>query len=107
MATQTASPPPALTPATWTTRRAIATWSFCIGLWSTAVFWWYPYSVFVATMGLILGMVSLAMGWKAGKDGENLAIGGVLLCGNTLALTVAVYRGMQVFFGDLTVPTFP
>ena len=98
---------PSITPATWTTRRGIATWSFCIGLWSTLVFWWYPYSIFVATVGLVLGLVSLAMGWKAGKDGENLALIGVLLCGNTLALTVLVYRGMQAFFGDLTQIIYP
>jgi len=91
----------------WTTRRAMATWSFCIGLWSTMVFWWYPYSIFVATMGLLIGSLSLAMGWRAGRDRENLALGGVLLCGNTLFMTVLVYRGMQWFFGDLTNPIYP
>lgn len=98
---------PRITPATWTTRRAIATWSLCIGLWSTAVFWWYPYSIFVATTGLVLGLVSLVMGWRAGKDGENLAIGGVLLCANTIFMATVVYRGMQLYFGDLTAPVFP
>jgi hypothetical protein len=98
---------PKITPATWTTRRAIATWSFCIGLWSTIVFWWYPYSIFVATVGLTLGLLSLLMGWRAGKDGENLAWGGVLLCANTLFLATVVYRGMQLYFGDLSSPVFP
>ena len=65
---------PAVTPVTWTTRRGIATWSFCIGLWTTLVFWWYPYSVFAALTGLILGLLSLAMGWRAGKDGDTLDI---------------------------------
>lgn len=96
-----------ITPVTWTTRRGIATFSFAVGLWSSLVFWWYPYSVFIATVGLVLGLVSLAMGWRAGKDGENLAIVGVLLCANTLAVTVVLYRGMQAFFGDLTTLIYP
>ena len=98
---------PTVTPSHWTTRRAMAMWSFCIGLWSTLVFWWYPYSIFVATAGLILGSLSLIMGWKAGKDGENLALAGVVLCGNTLAMTFLVYRGMQLFFGDIVSPIYP
>jgi hypothetical protein len=105
--TSDAVPTTDFTPATWTTRRAMAMWSFCIGLWSTVVFWWYPYSIFVATVGLLLGMLSLVMGWKAGKDGENYALGGVLLCANTLGLAIVVYRGMQLFFGDLSSFVFP
>jgi hypothetical protein len=58
-------------------------------------------------VGLLLGLLSLAMGWRAGKDGENLALGGVALCANTLTLTVLVFRGMQLFFGDLTSPIYP
>ncbi len=102
-----APPVPALAQSTWTTRRAMATWSFCIGLWSTMVFWWYPYSIFVSSMGLLLGMLSLVMGWKAGREGQNLALGGVILCGNVLAMTFIVYRGMQYWFGDLSYPIYP
>jgi hypothetical protein len=100
-------PAPEVTPVTWTTRRGIAAWSFCIGLWTTLVFWWYPYSVFAATVGLLLGLLSLVMGWRAGKNGENLALGGVLLCGNVLALTILVYRGAQMFYGDLASFVYP
>lgn len=99
--------PVRITPVTWTTRRAMATWSFAIGLWSTAVFWWYPYSICVASVGLFLGLLSLVMGWRAGKDGENLALGGVALCANTLMLTVLVFRGMQLYFGDIASPIYP
>ena len=98
---------PTITPSHWTTRRAMAMWSFCIGLWSTMVFWWYPYSVFVATVGLILGSLSIVMGWRAGRNGEHFAIGGVLLCMNTLGLAFMAYRGVQLFYGDLSWPEFP
>jgi hypothetical protein len=104
---QDTPPTASLTPSHWTTRRAMAMWSFCIGLWSTLVFWWYPYSIFVATVGLVLGSLSILMGWKAGRDGENYAIGGVLLCSNTVGLAFIVYRGMQLWFGDLSWPVFP
>lgn len=94
-------------PVTWTTRRGMATWSFAIGMWSMLVFWWYPYSLFVSGVGLILGVLSLIMGWKGGKDGENLALGGVALCSLTLVSALTLYRGMQLFFGDLSTPIAP
>jgi hypothetical protein len=104
MHTAPSAPMPTLTPATWTTRRAMAMWSLCIGLWSTLTFWWYPYGIMIALVGLVLGSISLLMGWKAGKDGENYAFGGVILCSNTIFMAVIVYRGMQWWFGDLTTP---
>ena len=98
---------PTITPVTWTTRRGIAMWSFAVGLWTTVVFWWYPYSIFASTVGLVLGLVSLVMGWRAGKDGEHYAWGGVFLCANVLLMNFLVFRGVQMFYHDLTSPIFP
>jgi len=109
MATHTppAPPPPATDRVTWTTRRGIAAWSFAVGLWSLAVFWWYPYSLFVSSCGLVLGLISLIAGWRGGKDGENLALAGVIMCSITIGTTLTVFRGMQLFFGDLSTPIAP
>jgi hypothetical protein len=90
-----------------TTRRGIATWSFAIGIWSCLVFWWYPYSLFVATCGLVLGVVSLIGNWRGGYNRENLALAGVAMCLVTIVTTLTFYRGLQLFFGDLNTPIAP
>src|SRR4051794_1232032 len=98
MATHT---PPAPPPATneyvaATTRRGIATWSFAVGVWSLLVFWWYPYSIFLAVCGIVLGLIALAAGWRGGKDRENLALAGVAMCLVTIGTTLTYYRAMQM-----------
>jgi len=85
----------------------MATWSLASGIWSCFVFWWYPYSLFIASLGLVVGLIALARGWRGGKDGENLALAGVVMCAVTIGTTLTVYRGMQLFFGDLTEPIAP
>lgn len=102
-----APPPPADDRVLWTTRRGIAAWSFAVGVWSLFVFWWYPYSLFVSSCGLFLGLIALARGWRGGKDGENLALAGILMCSITIGTTLTVFRGMQLFFGDLSTPVAP
>jgi hypothetical protein len=101
------APPPSDEYVTWTTRRGLATWSFAVGVWSCLVFWWYPYSIFVASFGLVLGLLSLVRGWYGGLDRENLALAGVAMCSVTIGTTLTFYRGMQLFFGDLSTPVAP
>jgi hypothetical protein len=84
----------------------MATASFCLGLWGDLVFWWYPFGICIATMGLIFGLISLGLGIRAGRDGENLALGGVLLSLNAIIMALIVYRGMQFFF-EGTLPSVP
>ena len=86
------------TPATATTRRGLATASFSLGLWGTLVFWWYPFGSVIAFVGLLLGLGTLAAGIRAGKDGEDLALGGVLLGSTGVGFGVASYRFMQIAF---------
>jgi hypothetical protein len=111
MATHELQAPPAhsppLAPPQSTTRRGIAAWSFASGIWSCFVFWWYPYSLFIAGLGLVLGLIALARGWRGGKDGENLALAGVVMCAAVIGTTLTVYRVMQMFFNDLSVPIAP
>lgn len=105
--TPTMPTPPGLTPLKSTTRRGLATASFSLGLWGLAVFWWYPFGIFIASVGLFLGVLTLALGIRAGKDGENLAALGVFLASSALGLAFAAYRFMQMAF-EGTVPTsFP
>ena len=100
MAVESPAPPHpvALTPLTATTRRGIATASFCLGLWGTLVFWWYPFGMAITGMALVLGLLSLALGIRAGKDGENLALYGVGLALTGQGLAWASYRFMVLAF---------
>jgi hypothetical protein len=86
-----------------TTRRGIATVSFSFALWGLLVFWWYPYGLCIATMGVILGAVSWALGIRAGKDGENLALGGVLIGSCAVGAALMAHRFMQVYFEGTSV----
>lgn len=79
-------------------RRGIITASVGIGFWSMLVFWWYPYSVFIATVGLVLGLIARVSGWRAESYGANLASVGVVLNLITLGTAAAAYRVMQFFF---------
>ena len=70
------------------------------------MFWWYPYAAFISIAGLVLGSIAVVKDWRGGREGENLAIVGCVLCSITLGSTFAVYRLMQVYFEGYT-PTFP
>lgn len=87
-----------ITPATATTQRGLATASFSLGFWGMLVFWWYPFGMMIATVGVLLGVITLALGIRAGKDGENLALLGVFLGGTAISMAIAVYRFMQLAF---------
>lgn len=90
--------PVRITPAVSTTKRGFATASFSLGLWGLIVFWWYPFGMSIATVGVLCGIVTLAMGIRAGKDGENLAALGIFLGSSSIGLAIASYRFMQLAF---------
>ena len=100
MATPSSTPatPPTITPLRSTTKRGFAAASFCLGLWGTLTFWWYPFGLAIATLGLTFAIISIVMGWRAGKDGEHLAWLGLFfgLTGQGLAITA--YRFVQMAF---------
>lgn len=95
-----------MTPATWTTRRGLATASFCLGLWGSLVFWWIPFGLAISSVGSTLAVLSIFMGWRAGKDGEHLAWLGLLFGGSGASMAVASYWFMQTAF-EGTWPRFP
>ncbi|HET6575719.1 MAG TPA: hypothetical protein VFG68_19115 [Fimbriiglobus sp.] len=95
--------PPKRTPITHTTRRGFATASFSMGFWGTLIFWWYPLGLAFCTVGLVLGLISLSLGIRAGKDGENIGLLGVAISAIGIGLGLGVYRFVQYAFeGSLT-----
>ena len=89
-----------------TTLRGMATASFCLGCWSDLTIWWYPFGLMVAVVAVVLGLFTLALGIRSGRDGENLALGGVLLGANAFLMAATVFRGVQFFF-EGTSPLLP
>lgn len=90
--------PPKITPITQTTKRGFAAASFCLGLWGTLTFWWYPFGLCMATLGLTFAVISIFMGWRAGKDGEHLAWLGLLFGSIGIGLAISAYRFVQLAF---------
>ncbi len=95
--------PPNWTPITATTKRGFATASLALGVWGMLVFWWYPLGLFLAATGLLLGLISVALGIRAGKQGEHLAAWGVVFSSVGIGLALGVYRFVQYAFeGSMT-----
>jgi hypothetical protein len=100
--------PQKTTPITFTTRRAIATSAMTLGIWSVLVFWWYPFGLFMGITATALAMLSIAMGWRAGKEGQHLAWFGLLFGGSGAGMAFTSYRVMQlVFEGSLPLNPIP
>jgi len=94
------------TPITHTTRRAIATASMCLGIWSCLVFWWYPFGLLIGSVASAMAMACIALGWRAGKEGQHLAWFGLFYGGSGAGMAVASYRFMQYVFED-SLPSLP
>ena len=66
--------------------------------------WWQLMHVAVggmlASVGLILGLVSLALGNRGGLRGENLALAGTGICAFTLSVVGALYFGLNTLLWD-------
>ena len=79
-------------------QRGIAIASISLGYFSLCVFWWFPFSTILASVGLVAGVRSLLRGVRGGLHGENLAAVGTTLCTISLGVTVTlnlVLRYMQ------------
>ena len=75
--------------------RGIAVASVALGFFSLIVFWWKPFGGMLATVGLLLGLISMAIGNKGGLRGENLALAGVGICSFSLSVIVAIYFALN------------
>ncbi|HEV3385390.1 MAG TPA: hypothetical protein VG097_11295 [Gemmata sp.] len=79
--------------------RGIAGASIGLGFFSMIVFFWTPFSSFLSTVGLILGLLSLARGVR-GYRGENFALAGTALCATSLSITVTLTQVLRYLQWD-------
>jgi hypothetical protein len=87
----TPAPPTAPTGHRYTApTRGIAVASVSLGFFSLVVFWWFPFSLMLASVGFTLGLISLIVGLRGGLRGENMALIGTLLCGTSLGVVVTL-----------------
>jgi hypothetical protein len=106
MATEAPPAPAPETPVLYTTRRGIATASFCLGLWGSLTFWWYPFGMWVGLIGLALGTVANLRGWRANSQADSLAVVGMALGALAAGAAYTSYRVMQIYFEGY-LPTWP
>ena len=73
----------------------------CLGIWSCLVFWWYPFGILIGSTATALAMLAIALGWRAGKEGQHLAWFGLFYGGSGAGMAVVSYRFMQYVFDDI------
>ena len=78
--------------------RGVAVASVSLGFFSNIVFWWYPFGLILASVGLVLGLFALATGIRGGIRGERIELAGVGLC--AFALTNALLVGQVLRYID-------
>jgi hypothetical protein len=72
--------------------RGIAVASTALGFFSMIVFWWKPFGLMLASVGLVLGVISLMMGNSGSLRGEeNLARAGTAICVFSLTVITTIY----------------
>lgn len=79
--------------------RGIAGASIGMGFFSMIVFFWTPFSSFLSSVGLTLGLISLIRGVR-GYRGENFALAGTALCAVSLSITVTLVQGLRYLQWD-------
>ena len=88
-------------PLTHTTRRAFATASFCLGLWGAMTFWMYPFGMLAGAVGATFGVISVALGIRAGAQGQHLAWGGIAFGSMAVGNAILIFRFYQLAFEGL------
>ncbi len=106
MATEAPAAPPAETPVIYTTRRGIATASFCLGLWGSLTFWWFPFGMWLGLIALALGTFANWRGWRAESNGDSLACAGQILGALAATASYTCCRIFQYYFEGYT-PVWP
>ncbi len=86
--------------------RGMAGASVGMGFFAACVFWWTPLSGILATVGLSLGVISVARGVKGGLRGENYAMVGTLLCSAVLGVGLTLNQFLRYVQWDL-LPVYP
>lgn len=80
--------------------RGLAGASIGMGFFSMVVFWWVPFSGILATVGLSLGVFSLARGVRGGLRGENYALAGTAICATSLAIGLTLNQALRYLIWD-------
>ena len=75
--------------------RGMAAASVGLGFFSAVIFFWTPFSSLLASVGFVLGLISVLRGVKGGLRGENYAMVGTLLCAASLSITVTLNQGLR------------
>jgi hypothetical protein len=71
-----------------------------MGFFSACVFWWTPLSGILATVGFLLGLISVIRGVKGGLRGENYAMVGTLLCAASLSIGLTLNQFLRYLQWD-------
>ena len=74
--------------------RGMASAPIGLGYFSMIVFWWTPFAGILATVGLILGVISLIRGVR-GPRGENFALAGTALCAASLTISLTLNQFLR------------
>ena len=80
--------------------RGLAAASIGLGFFSAVIFFWTPFTSLLATVGLCLGLFSLARGVKGGLRGENYAMVGTLLCAASIGISVTLNQALRYLQWD-------
>jgi len=89
-------PPPPPTANRYTApTNGIAVASVGLGFFSLVVFFWHPFSTVLASVGFLLGVISLAAGIRGGLRNENLALIGTLICGTSLGIVLTLNQFLR------------
>jgi hypothetical protein len=80
--------------------RGLAAASVGLGFFSAVIFFWTPFTSLLSSVGLVLGLISLARGVKGGLRGENYAMVGTLLCAASLGITVTLNQALRYMQWD-------
>src|SRR5262245_51297791 len=79
--------------------RGIASAPIGLGYFSLVVFWWVPFSGILSTVGLVLGVFSLARGVR-GPRGENFALAGTALCAVSITISLTLNQFLRYLMWD-------
>ncbi len=73
--------------------------SIGLGFFSSIVFWWYPFGPILATVGLILGIISIVRGVR-GPRGENFGFIGAAICATSLSISFTLNHVLRFLQWD-------
>jgi hypothetical protein len=73
-------------------------------MWGALTFWMYPFGFFIANIAIVLGVISILLGFRVGRGSEQLAYWGVFFGATGAGAAFTIYRFFQLAF-EGTVPT--